>query len=124
MDIVLFDRELDVMNVLWEHGPSTVAEVRSSLQDRLAYTTVLTVLRTLEEKGYARREEEGRAHRYHATLQRQIAGESAVRRLTRRLFQNSPELLLTHLMSGRSLSDEELVRMRKLLDERLNRSAE
>ena len=119
MEIVLFDRELDVMNVLWERGPSTVAEVREALQDRLAYTTVLTVLRTLEEKGYATREEVGRAHRYQARLQRRAAGESAVRRLTRRLFKDSPELLLTQLMSDRQLSDDELLRLRELLDERL-----
>lgn len=119
MEIVLFDRELDVMNVLWERGPSTVAEVRDALQDRLAYTTVLTVMRTLEEKGYATRDEEGRAHRYQARLQRRAAGESALRRLTRRLFKDSPELLLTQLMSDRQLSDDELLRLRELLDERL-----
>ena len=50
-DVVFTDRELDVMGVLWEHGPSTVADVRGRLADRLAYTTVLTILRTLEEKG-------------------------------------------------------------------------
>ncbi|HEX6070008.1 MAG TPA: BlaI/MecI/CopY family transcriptional regulator [Longimicrobiaceae bacterium] len=120
MEIVLFDRELDVMNVLWERGPSTVAEVRDALQDRLAYTTVLTVMRTLEEKGYATRDEEGRAHRYQARLQRRAAGESALRRLTRRLFKDSPELLLTQLMSDRQLSDDELLRLRELLDERLH----
>ena len=55
------DRELDVMAVLWERGPSTVAEVREHLEDRLAYTTVLTVLRTLEAKGFVSHEEEGDA---------------------------------------------------------------
>lgn len=124
MDIVLYDRELDVLNVLWDRGPSTVAEVREALPDRLAYTTVLTVLRILEEKGYARREEEGRAHRYHAALQRQIAGESALRRLTSRLFKDSPELLLTHLMTDRRLSEEELIRMREVVDERLKETTE
>ena len=51
MQISFTDRELDAMAVLWEHGPSTVAEVRDRIADDLAYTTVLTVLRTLEEKG-------------------------------------------------------------------------
>ena len=119
MEIVLFDRELDVMNVLWERGSATVAEVRDALADELAYTTVLTVLRTLEEKGFVTREEEGRAHRYFPAVQRREAGESAVRRLTRKLFKDSPELLLTQLMSDRRLSEEELRRMRALLDERL-----
>jgi predicted transcriptional regulator len=64
MKISLTDREADVMQVLWDHGPSVVADVRSRLTDKLAYTTVLTVLRTLEAKGYVGHEEEGRQHRY------------------------------------------------------------
>ena len=55
MEISFTERELDVMGVLWEEGSATVAEVRERLADDLAYTTVLTVLRTLEEKGYAGR---------------------------------------------------------------------
>src|ERR687888_495120 len=74
------DRELDVMAVLWDRGPSTVAEVREALEDELAYTTVLTVLRTLEEKGYAGHQEAGRAYRYHPLVERETAGRSALRR--------------------------------------------
>src|SRR5262245_49833892 len=59
------DRELDVMAVLWERGSGTVAEVRERLPDELAYTTVLTILRILQEKGYVRHEGEGRAHRFY-----------------------------------------------------------
>ncbi len=51
MNISLTDREADVMQVLWDHGPSVVSEVRDKLTDQLAYTTVLTILRTLEAKG-------------------------------------------------------------------------
>ena len=60
MDIHLTDREADIMQILWDRGPSVVAEVRASLEDKLAYTTVLTILRTLEGKGYVGHEEEGR----------------------------------------------------------------
>lgn len=119
MEIAFTDRELDIMTVLWERGAATVAEVRDELADELAYTTVLTMLRVLEEKGYVGHTEEGRAHRYHPLVEREAAGESAVRRLTRRLFRGSPELLLTHLVSDRALTEEELLRMRELLDERL-----
>jgi predicted transcriptional regulator len=77
------------------------------------------MLRVLEEKGHVAHGEEGRAHRYYPLVERQEAGESALRRLTRRLFQGSPELLLTHLVSDRDLTEEELRRMRELLDERL-----
>lgn len=119
MEISFTDRELDIMTVLWEQGSATVAEVREALTDELAYTTVLTMLRVLEEKGHVGHTEEGRAHRYHPLVERGAAGESAVRRLTRKLFGGSPELLLTHLVSDRDLSEEELRRMRELLDERL-----
>ena len=120
MAVSFTDRELDVMHVLWERGSATVAEVRAELADELAYTTVLTVLRTLEEKGHVSHEEEGKAHRYRPLVARQAAGHSAVRRLVDKLFRGSPEALLTHLVSDRSLSDEELRRMRQLLDDRMD----
>jgi BlaI family transcriptional regulator, penicillinase repressor len=119
MEVVFTEREMDVMAVLWEHGDATVAEVRERLTDELAYTTVLTVLRTLEEKGHVGHTEEGKAHRYHPLVERSRAGESLLRRMTRKIFQGSPELLLTHLVSDRDLSADELRRMRRLLDERL-----
>ena len=119
MEIAFTERELDVMGVLWDLGGATVAEVRERLSDDLAYTTVLTVLRTLEEKGYVGHVEEGKAHRFHPLVERQEAGTSVLRRITRKLFKDSPELLLTHLVSDRGLTDEELRRMRALLEERL-----
>ena len=122
MQISFTDRELDVMAVLWEHGPSTVAEVRERLADDLAYTTVLTILRTLEEKGHVGHEEEGRAYRYHSLVARDEAGTSALRRLVGTVFGGSSELLLTNLVSDRRLDRAELERMRRLLDERLQES--
>ncbi len=119
MEVSFTERELDVMDVLWETRTATVAEVRERLADDLAYTTVLTVLRTLEEKGYVGHEEEGRAHRYFPRVERQAAGRSALARMLHKLFKDSPEMLLTHLVSDRRVSDEELRRMRRLLDERL-----
>jgi BlaI family transcriptional regulator, penicillinase repressor len=120
MEIAFTDRELDVMDVLWERGPSTVAEVQESLADELAYTTVLTMLRTLEEKGHVAHEEAGRAYRYYPLVEREEAGASAVRRLLRKLFRGSPELLLTHLVSQRGLTKKQLESMRQMLDERLD----
>lgn len=124
MDITFTDRELDVMGVLWERGPSTVSEVREAIADDLAYTTVLTVLRVLEEKGHVGHEEEGRAHRYFPRVQRSEAGTSALRRLTRKVFRGSPEMLLTQLVSDRQLTEDDLRRMRALLDERLKEEEE
>ena len=119
MRISFTDRELDVMGVLWDRESATVAEVREQLADDLAYTTVLTVLRTLESKGYVRHTGQGRAHRYHPLVKRAAAGQSALRRLVEKVFDGSPELLLTQLVSDKNLSDEELRRLRKLLADRL-----
>ena len=119
MHIAFTDRELDVMSVLWDIGPATVADVRERIADELAYTTVLTVLRTLEQKGYVGHTEDGRAHRYKPLVKREVAGRNALRRLVDKVFDGSPELLLTQLVSDKNLSDEELRRLRKLLADRL-----
>jgi predicted transcriptional regulator len=116
MAIALTDREADVMQILWDHGPSVVAEVRARLSDGLAYTTVLTILRTLEAKGYVRHEEEGRVHRYFPAVQRQAARKSALRHLTSKFFNGSSELLFAHLVADRKLTPQQIQRMRKLLD--------
>jgi BlaI family penicillinase repressor len=121
MEIAFTERESDIMAVLWERGPSTVAEVREHLADDLAYNTVLTMLRILEEKGYAGHEAEGRAFRYHALVEREAAAESALRGLVRRMFGGSPHLLLTQLVRERDVPKEELERLRELIDERLER---
>jgi BlaI family penicillinase repressor len=118
MRIVLADREADLMEVLWDHGPSTVAEVRKKLNAKLAYNTVLSILRTLENKGYVGHEEEGRAHRYLARVEREAARHSALRHLSSKLFKGSVELLMTSVVSDRKLSNEQVQRIRALLDQR------
>jgi predicted transcriptional regulator len=118
MQITLTDREADVMQLLWDHGPSVVTEVRARLRDELAYTTVLTILRTLEVKGYVGHKEEGRVHRYFAAVQQQAARKSALRHLKDKLFKGSSELLFAHLVSERKLTAEQIQRMHKLLDEK------
>ena len=118
MDISLTDREADVMQILWERGPSIVSEVRDGLTDDLAYTTVLTILRTLESKGYVTHVEEGRGHRYAAAVQQQAARKSALRHLTSKLFAGSTELLFAQLGADKNLTPKEIRRMRELLKER------
>ena len=113
--IVLGDREAELMEVLWEHGPSTVTEVLEHLSDDLAYTTVLTFLRKLEAKGYVWHEEEGKAHRYAALIERRDAQRSAVRHLAGKLFKGSPHMLLTHMVADGKLTDDEVREIRKLL---------
>ncbi len=122
--VVLTGREVDVMNVLWKLGSGTVSEVQERLADELAYTTVLTILRTLEKKGYLGHETEGRAHRYLPLVERVEAQESAIRRITRKLFSGSPELVMAQLLKERGLTDAQLRRLRDLVEERLKEEEE
>ena len=111
----LGERELDVMTFLWAHGSGTVAEVREGLDAGLAYTTVLTILRNLEAKGFLRHEGEGRAHRYFPKVKQRVAQRRALRRLVDTLFLGSPEALLAHLVDEHDLSPSELRRIARRL---------
>lgn len=124
MAVAFTDRELDIMAVLWDRGPSTVSEVRPHLKQRLAYTTVLTMLRILEEKGFVDHVEEGRAHRYHPLIERREAGNGALARVVTKIFGGSPELMVTELASGRGVSAAELKFLRRFLADRLGRKGE
>ena len=119
MPPIFTERELDVMAVLWERGPSTVAEVRERLVDELAHNTVLTVLTVLEGKGYVTHAEEGKAHRFRALVKQEVASATATSRLVEKLFGGSTERLLTHLVTERSVTAAELRRLRRLLDDKL-----
>jgi BlaI family penicillinase repressor len=118
--IAFTTREMDVMSVLWSLGSATVAEVKDRIADPLAYTTVLSVLQTLEEKGYVRHEEQGRAYRYIPLVDWRTAGGSELRRLLRKVFKGSPELLLVQLVSDEALSPEQLRRIQEMVEERLS----
>lgn len=115
----LTPREVEIMNVLWDRGPSTVAEVRDTLADGSAYTTILTLMRLLEDKGHVAREAEGRAHRYRALMERTAAGSSALNRVLGQFFRGSPEQLLTRLVAEHDMDADALRRLRTMLDERL-----
>jgi predicted transcriptional regulator len=119
MSIYFPPRELAVMSVLWRRGSATVAEVREALEEDLAYTSVLSALQILEEKGYVRHEAEGRAYRYFPTIDAEQAGHSAIARIRDAIFQGSVERMFAQLVSDRNVSREELERMRRLLAERL-----
>jgi predicted transcriptional regulator len=117
----LTEAELRLMDVIWEKGSATVAEVADALPRELglAYTTVLTTLRILEEKGYLAHTKsgEGRAFVYQALVGRDEAGRTAVRYLVSRFFRNSPELLVLNLLQDEDLSAREIARIRGLLGE-------
>lgn len=120
MDEIYFTpRELDVMSILWRSGSATVSEVREALPEELAYTSVLSALQTLEEKGHVRHEPEGRAYRYYPLVEPERAGGSALARIQEAIFHGSAERMFAQLVSGRRLSREALERMQRLLAERL-----
>ena len=116
---LLTDRELDVMAVLWDRGAATVTQVRDLLDDDLAYTTVLTVLRTLEAKGHVGHEPEGRAHLYFPRTVRRDAARTSVDHVIDTVFQGSADLLFARVLADRPLSAEQLRRIRDEIDRRL-----
>lgn len=116
------DRELDIMTVLWQQGTATPAEVRDALAADgvdLAYTTVQTMLRIMQDKGFVGYVVEGRAHRFHPLVRRDDASRSALRRLLDGLFDRSPELLLTHLVRDEQLDRATLERLRAVVEHEL-----
>jgi BlaI family transcriptional regulator, penicillinase repressor len=120
MTISLGSRESEVMDVLWQRGPSTVNEVLGGLRAKLAYTTVLTILQNLESKKCVRHVAEGRAHRYEAIVEQAALRRTAVRQLTKKLFRGSSELLLLQLVDDHKLSKDQLQRIQAILDENAN----
>ena len=118
MEIILADREAELMEVLWDYGPSTVAEVKERVTDELAYTTVLTILRTLESKGYVTHDPEGKAHRYSALIERDAARRSALQAMAGKFFKGSTAGLLTHLVAEEKLKPADVKRLRALLAKR------
>lgn len=117
-------RELEVMSVLWRLGSATVTEVRDALPEKLAYTSVLSALQTLEDKGYVRHEAEGRAYRYFPLVEAERAGGSALARIRDAIFHGSAERMFAQMVSDRKLPRAELERMRRLLAERLKEEEE
>ena len=112
----LTQRELDIMSVLWDLGEATVTEVRDRVDPNLAYTSISSMIRTLEMKGYvSHRRGEGKTHVYFPVIDSQTAGESVLGRVLDKVYGGSPIKLLAHLMDHHRLSTKELARMRDLL---------
>ena len=114
----LTEAELPIMDVLWEKRSATVGDVAESLaKDKpVAYNTVLTLMRILERKGYARHTKNGRAFVYHPVVERGEASRTAVRHLLSRFFNDSPELLMLNLLKEEKLDEQELERLRGLVE--------
>jgi BlaI family transcriptional regulator, penicillinase repressor len=114
----LTEAELRIMNVLWDRGSATVHEVIEALPAKpaLAYNSVLTIIRILEKKGYARHVKDQRAHVYLPQVDRKDATRFEVRHLVSRFFGNSREQLVLNVLEETGIDAEELDRVRQLLE--------
>lgn len=106
-----------VMDTLWRLGAATVADAAAGIgKPMLAYTTVLTVLRTLERKGYVRHKAEGRAYVYEPAVDRDAVRRDVVGYVLQQFFDGSPRALLLNLLESESVDQVELRRLRALID--------
>lgn len=113
----LTEVELELMDVLWEKGRSTVSEIVEALpEERLAYSSVLTMMRILEQKGYVEHEKEGRAFVYRPLVDRNQAQKSVIGYLLKRFFNNSPELLVVNLLETEELGPAEIEKLKEMID--------
>lgn len=115
----LTDAELRLMDVLWCKGKATVGEVAAAFSGpgAPAYSTVLTMLRILEQKGYLRHTKEGRAFVYSPVIDRGEARRNAVRHMVSRFFDGSPELLVLNILENEEFDADDIARLRRRIEE-------
>jgi predicted transcriptional regulator len=115
----LTDAEARVMSVLWERRTATVGDVVATLRKKRAvsYSTVQTVLRILETKGYVEHDKVARAFVYRPIVNARQARRRALRHLMARLFDGSPGLLMVNVLEDEELSPSELKQLRKMLED-------
>jgi predicted transcriptional regulator len=109
--------ELQIMQVIWRLGTSSVSAVQEGLEQRLAYTTVQTMLNILERKGKLKRKLHGRAYEYSATVTEAKALSHAVRDLVDRMFGGSNEELVMSLIKSKQIDAKQIARLSKQLDD-------
>lgn len=113
------DRELAILGVLWQRGPSTVREVHESLNadSETGYTTTLKLMQIMAEKGLLSRETTGRQHIYRPAVSQEKTQKQVVGEMLEKVFAGSAEKLVMRALSARKVSPEELKRIREMLDE-------
>jgi len=113
----LTEQELEIIKVVWERGAATVRDVYETLlaRRRIAYTTVMTMMKIMEEKKYLKRRLEGRAYVYEGTRPQKQMIREMVSEFVNRVFNGSAEPLLAHLVEDRRLSGKELKRIAGLI---------
>ena len=113
----LTEAELRLMKLLWTRGESAVSDLVAAMPEHetLAYNSILTTVRILEQKGYVEHRQEGRAFLYRPSVQEHEASRSEVRHLLTRFFGNSRERLLLSMLDDEALSAEEIQRLRQAI---------
>ncbi len=112
----LGDLQLDIMQVLWQHGEAAVTDVQAALPRELAPTTVATMLKKMEDKGVVRHRTEGRRFLYQPTVSEDAVCRSMVGTLMNQLFEGNPAALVNHLLSEHEIDPEELRHLRAQLE--------
>src|SRR5262245_10934556 len=119
-DYELGEAELQVLKALWDRGPSTVRDVMNHLHrhDRkVAYTTVLTFLTRLEQKGFVASDKSDLAYVYRAVLSREKVTRARLRNMVKQLYDGAAAPLVLQLMRSEKFSPEEIAALQKLIDE-------
>src|SRR5271166_3807404 len=113
----LTGQELEIMKIVWERQTATVRDVYEALLERrkVAYTTVMTMMKILENKGYLNKKQVERAYVYRATQEKNRVIRAMVRDFVNRVFNGSAEPLLVHLIEDRNLSADEMAEIRRLM---------
>jgi predicted transcriptional regulator len=114
------DKELDILKVLWEHGPGTVRELRAVLRRQgrgVEYTTVLTMLQRLETKGYVTSDKTGVAHVFRPAVTREGLLRQRLQDLANQLCEGTATPLVQALVEGHRFTAEEIDHFRRLLDQ-------
>jgi predicted transcriptional regulator len=116
----LTDQELEIMKIVWDRRTATVRDVYEALVERrrVAYTTVMTMMKILERKGYLNRKQVERAYVYRPTQPKNSVIRVMVRDFVNRVFNGSAEPLLVHLIEDRHLTADEVEEIRRLIGER------
>src|SRR5882762_2242704 len=117
---VLTSQELEIMKVIWRSGASTVRDVYEALLERrkIAYTTVMTMMNILEQKGYLKKSQKDRAYVYQAARPQKQVIRGMVREFVDRVFNGSAEPLLLHLVEDQRLSNDDLEEIRRMMREK------
>jgi BlaI family penicillinase repressor len=109
--------ELEVLQILWRRGPSTVREVKNALTGERAYTSVMSLLNVMTDKKLVSRQPEGRAFRYTARFRPEQTQRKVLRDLLNRLFQGSASSLVARLLEQARPTPQELAAIRDLIAE-------